>query len=496
MRLRAAERLRLLFGADLRSLAILRICLGFLTLFDTLTRAQDFTAHYSDRGVLPRADLMAMCEDPFAFCLHMSSGQPLFLAALFGLAGLAGVGLMLGWKTRLMSMLCWFLTCSIQARNPLVLNSGDTLFRMLLFWGMFLPWGRLWSLDGRGLSLPANPQVCNAATTAYGLQVVLLYLMASFHKYGQPWHDGSAVYYALSLEQLNRPLGQWLLQFPQLLTFLTFATVYFQGSFALLVYCPLATVYLRTLAVLASCLFQLGIGLTMNVGLFTPVAFASTLGLLPGAFWDRFWPLPKQGPRVDYEARLPRPLSLLILLMLPPILLWNYGNFHDRYRMPAPLYTLCRYLHLDQYWGMFAPRPLDRDGWLVAEGQMENGLLLDLRTGQPVNWEKPGHLRDFYHNERWRKYLFFLFEQPDNAHRSLYCRYLGWQWNAAHASPWRIEWITLYFVMEATPAPGQAPEPPKKLRLCHYQMPIEKPTDGFEQLFGPDSPGAQPVIQP
>lgn len=43
------------FGADLRSLGVFRIVLALLVLADLANRATDMTAHYSDRGILPRA---------------------------------------------------------------------------------------------------------------------------------------------------------------------------------------------------------------------------------------------------------------------------------------------------------------------------------------------------------------------------------------------------------------------------------------------------------
>ena len=42
--------------------------------------------------------------------LHLISDAPAFQAALFGLAVLAGVALLVGWKTRLATIVAWFLT--------------------------------------------------------------------------------------------------------------------------------------------------------------------------------------------------------------------------------------------------------------------------------------------------------------------------------------------------------------------------------------------------
>ena len=43
-------------------------------------------------------------------------------------------------------------------RNPLVVQGGDVLLRVLLFWAMFLPWCAYYSVDS--LSRPTPPRRC------------------------------------------------------------------------------------------------------------------------------------------------------------------------------------------------------------------------------------------------------------------------------------------------------------------------------------------------
>ncbi len=51
------------FGADLRSLAAFRIVLAVLVLADLANRATDLSAHYADKGVLPRPTLLREVMD-------------------------------------------------------------------------------------------------------------------------------------------------------------------------------------------------------------------------------------------------------------------------------------------------------------------------------------------------------------------------------------------------------------------------------------------------
>jgi len=125
-----------LFGADLRSLALLRVALALLVLTDLAIRATDLYQHYADAGVLPRTVLVEEVLSPWVFSLNLMNGEPFFQALLFGVAALAALGMLLGYRTRLMIFVVWVLLLSIQLRNPLVNNSSSLLLRKLLFWGM------------------------------------------------------------------------------------------------------------------------------------------------------------------------------------------------------------------------------------------------------------------------------------------------------------------------------------------------------------------------
>lgn len=57
------------------------------------------------------------------------------------------------------------------------------------------------------------------------VQVISIYLFSYFLKTHEWWRkDYTAAYYALRLDFFRRPLGDFLLMFPELLRFLTFST--------------------------------------------------------------------------------------------------------------------------------------------------------------------------------------------------------------------------------------------------------------------------------
>lgn len=170
-----AERL---FSIDTRSLSLFRVGLALLLLADLVTRAPLLAAFYTDGGVMPRGFVIDHLQDVWSFSLHLASGRPYFQAFLFVCAGLAALLLLVGYKTRLMTLVSWALLASLHVRNPEVLSSGDILLRVLLFWGLFLPLGLHWSVDrARATNEPDLPvRVLSAATAAVLLQAAFVYL--------------------------------------------------------------------------------------------------------------------------------------------------------------------------------------------------------------------------------------------------------------------------------------------------------------------------------
>ena len=88
-----------IFGADLRSLAALRIVLAVIVLIDLAGRAPNLLAHYTDYGVLPR-HILLITSNMWRFSLNLINGTLFAQALLFGITALAAVALLVGYRTR------------------------------------------------------------------------------------------------------------------------------------------------------------------------------------------------------------------------------------------------------------------------------------------------------------------------------------------------------------------------------------------------------------
>jgi hypothetical protein len=286
-----------LFAIDRRSLGLLRILLAVLVLCDLLGRSGDLAAHYTDSGIFPRAALLARDPGNWApyLSVHMLTGSTLGEAILFLLAAVWGIALLVGYRTTLATVATWYLLSSLQIRNNLIQNSADDLLRMLLFWSMFLPLGARFSLDDRlkkrrPPDRPPEPQrFLSVASAALLLQVGFLYWFAVASKTDPCWReDGMAVYYTLSIDLYATSVGQFLLNFPQLLQLMTWATLWIEALGPTLAFSPVATPNLRLIVVPLFLAFHLVfLNVCLDLGAFHYVSAVAWVPFIPTIFWDK-----------------------------------------------------------------------------------------------------------------------------------------------------------------------------------------------------------------
>ena len=125
-----AESVSNVFSIDLRSLALFRVCLGLLLLFDLIFRGFDLVDFYTDSGVLPRA-LALKFLNLGEMSFHMMSGTKEVQAILFIINGIFIIQLLLGYKTRLATLLCYIFFISLDYRNYYqTFDGGDSLVRV------------------------------------------------------------------------------------------------------------------------------------------------------------------------------------------------------------------------------------------------------------------------------------------------------------------------------------------------------------------------------
>jgi hypothetical protein len=466
-----------IFALDLRSLASLRIGLGALILIDLFQRYADLTAFYTDKGVLPRSLLTIGQPDNWQWSFHAWSGTAEFQTALFVLAAIAGLSLMIGYRTTLASLVSWLFLISIHTRNPLIINAGDTYIALLAFWGIFLPLGRVWSLDARRNPLPTESQNYSLATVALCLQVMFLYFSTAVLKcQSESWQSGDAIAISLSKDYLITSSGRALATQALYLKWLTWGTLLFEllGGIALLV-----TKGWTRLAVIGTFIvFHLGLVICFSIGLFPYVCIVALLAFIPSEFWN--WMLGETRP-VHQSTLQPSPsrmtryaqtLSRIVLLLAMTIAAWSgLNSLVPAVGMPEGLRQLSRSFHWGQKWQMFVNPAANRDGWFVFDARFVDGSSCDLLTDiSPVSSVRPDLTSATFKNFRWRKFCVNLLRTKYQVARTGLGVYLLLERDRVHHDVHRLKSLELCFL---------SPNEPQKTVLYEWHNKALKYQDAF-----------------
>jgi hypothetical protein len=258
---------------DAAPMAALRIAVGLLTIGWTLSLLPDAATFLGADGVqrgLPYYDSGAWAVE---------LGPPYVVLSVL-LA--AAVALLVGWRTRLASVVVAVLLLVVQRRDPWVLNSGDLLLRELAFFVMLMPAGETWSLDARRRAGRGEGERLRApwALRLVQLQISALYLFSVWAKVrGHTWNEGTAVGIALQLEDLQRfAAPEWLATSLLASTVLTYSSLVVEAALAVGLWLP----RLRYWVMAAGVGLHLGIEASLLIGWFSLAVVSSYLAFVPG----------------------------------------------------------------------------------------------------------------------------------------------------------------------------------------------------------------------
>lgn len=435
---------RQVFACDLRSLAVMRMALGCLVLVDLGMRSRSIQAMYTDDGFFPLSmwrEYVAKfvdSADPMSWSLHALHGGMTLQVVLFAIAAFAAVMLTLGWKTRIACAISWVLLVSLQMRNPLILHSGDALFRLALFWGMFLPLGSVWSVDARKQpKVDSGQPVITAATLGLIMTLFSLYFFAGIAKLNDFWLSGNAMEYVLKLDIYTTSFGKVVLQSPLALKLLTWSTLAGEIILPILLLTPWKNRWWRNVGIVFFIGLHIGIASCMSIGLFSPVAIAIWLALLPPTFWERFefarLSEEEAEKRVPLRA-LPRWANAFCLVMVIYFLCWNLATVdHPAFKkmMPQQARILNRYLNMRHSFRMFDTPP-PHSPWFVYEARLKNGAEVDIFRHKPLDHERPTSVLATIPEHHWRRLHRNLARPSFEDYRTTVSEYMVRNWNQTH----------------------------------------------------------------
>ena len=488
---RLADFAGMIFGLDYRSMALLRMGTALAIVANLVGRIPDLQAFYSDAGAIPRTAVLQLADTPYLFSIYHATGNWVFVAALFVVASIFAGMLFAGYFTRFATIASWIMLISLQNRNPMIIDGQDMLLRMMLFWGIFLPWGDFLSVDSkrnanknptdeRDQQLQPNNSrtIISLATAAYTIQIILIYVCTAIHKNTPEWINGTAGLYSLNIDFMTTPLGVYLTQFPELLKVGTHVTVISEYLCPLLILLPIRNGVPRTIGIAVLSLFHIGLALTFKLGFFPLVNIISLLALLPTAFWERTFAWRQKLHMSDAwqnflnKANMVLPhLSLsavpwcekpaakqaksvlvnsLITFFLAFVTVWNLSTLAGSgVTIPTQFHPIANVFRLDQNWFMFAGFAPQLNGWYVMQGQLKNGNVVDVfRNGAPISWERPKLISSDYPNYHWRIYLVAMFDHAYLGWRHYYADYVIREWNKNHSADEQLVDLQIFYMYE------------------------------------------------
>jgi hypothetical protein len=478
---------------DLRALALMRICLAVVIMLDLAVRVSDLEAFYANSGVAPLPMITLNGWNDYYISVHAISGLWQVQLILFLFAWFFAAMLFIGYRTKLFTALSWFMLLSLHNRNGFILQGGDDLLRMVMFWGMFIPWGARYSCDSILSAAPfSGGSIRTVACIAYLLQVCYIYSGSALLK-GPEWHtDYTAMYYVYGLDQVAYPYMKNLFYYPGLLKKLTFAAYYFELLVPLLFFIPVFHQGFRTAGVLLIILFHAMNSMTLFIGMFPLIGMATGVGLLPESAMNVFERLTgklKPGIAASFKGigtlsaqviRWKQPVyerslwfertKMAVLIFLALFVFdWNFSNLtFIQSKLSDRLRVIGYSLRLDQNWGMFAPGVFKDDGWYILEGTTDDGEIFDLLSpDKKIDYHKPESVTAMFKNDRWRKYTENLIFTYHSFLRGYYCNYMRRIWNEGHPDK-KIKALQIVYMSEFT-LPDYHYSKPERVVLweCH-----------------------------
>ncbi len=438
------------FEIDTRTLAVFRMWVALLVVVDMLLRARNFELLYTEAGVVPQS--LTLAAPPVDVpSVYFVSTEPWVTAALFSIHGLLACLLLVGYRTRLTTVLVAVFVVSLDLRNPLVLSYADTLFMWLLFWALFLPLGERWSIDAVHADRKPRATVGGLPAALILLQVVTVYLVNGLHKTGSElWANGEAAVVVMGLDDMTFLAADLVASSPALLQFGGRIWFYMLlGSWLLLVLRGRARSALVAVFVAA----HLSFAVTVRIGAFAFVSIAGVMLFLQSSFWTdlqhatervgAFEQLTELSARAERAAaRLPRgpPLgvsstmrrhrrtvsSLIIGLVAVVVVVsvLSAGGMLDS--GPAADIEAGTSAVIDHQteWSIFAPEPRSTTRQYVVAAETTTGVQWDLQDDRELTADRPPELQTQFDSYRERFYLSSVRrDSPDGTQQLLATHY-------------------------------------------------------------------------
>lgn len=409
------------FWLDLRTLALFRIGFGLIILSSLLVILPDFGLLYTDHGIFPRelAVSQSVNSAKWSFLsLHFASSSTLWAYGLYALTIIAAICFTVGLYTRWATPVLYLLFLSHMGRNVWILYGFDRISLVFLFWAIFLPLDRHFSILPRSKNENQSLHTLSSlASAAFILQIAMIYLHAGVSKYGFEWTSGTALRTTLHNDVLATALGRWARDRSWITAPLTYATLAIEVLAPLMVMLPSRTVVWRVCGCLLLFLLHLGIALTMDLAWFPYACSVAVLAPMPFGFFlgcaarvrsctpyavtrmcgamvrAMGGALTQCGTWIaEHEVRIAHSVrtSILSAALVGSLVFFTAIVFQATSYLPPWFYNLATGWGFGQEWSFFAPNPRNIEHRYIVKGTFADGSVYDITWGtkEPLDFSE------------------------------------------------------------------------------------------------------------
>lgn len=466
-------------GINIYSLGLFRMMLGAVLFIDILFYKFPFIdIFFTDNGILSSSALAMITQTyqcSLLYYLVSDSGVLIFFCITLVLCVLYFVG----YRIQIVSILLYICVFSIHERNAPFLLGSDQIFRLALFWSIFLPLNSSFCFFSTKQKQNSE-EIKSIAVFTILLQIGVIYFFNAYSKNGKLWSEGTAVAYALMIPFHKAPLADWVIASPLMYKFLTYSTKIFEYAIPVLIFSPVFNVVTRSIAIFLIFAFHWGMLPFLNVGDFYLASLPLVCILIPHKVWDTWLTSFKRSTfniKVQHKAdfsfnntfqniinKFKVAFIAICILVVLSINIKGFKNISKPWK--DKIAASCNCVGLSQQWSMFAPNPTINNGYTVIVGQLSNNVVVNLRTGEYIDVRKLDNDPFYYHSLSagyvYLDHFYHQFRTNPELSKTLgenWARFEANRWNQNNSSnKVKVVYIARVFMFSQSPGNLSKPE--------------------------------------
>jgi hypothetical protein len=271
--------------SDPLPLAVIRIATGLILTWSCAVWLLDADAFFGDRGWLRPDQVWRVNDQPWQWSGYFVAASPTMIRVVAGISLVAAILLTIGLATPLAAVVSFLGLVTAANRAPLNVFGLDDTLGMLLVPLVIGPSGARLSVDrllaGPGRGRGGEPSIrATIALRLLQVHLCVVYLFSGAGKlFGASWWEGTALWGAIANDRYRTLDLRGLAGHPLVVNALTLVTLWWEVSYAALVW-PRLT---RRLCLALAVLVHLGIGLAMGMMEFGLAMIAANLAFVPAS---------------------------------------------------------------------------------------------------------------------------------------------------------------------------------------------------------------------